>query len=427
MAPKLCELLFRGTRRRVTLPFVSDESSSTWPPRAPYALASRRSFSKLSARAFLAHCAISPPSDPVRRAIAQVSDSYAEQGVAAFPLWLERRDQFRIAAAQFLGAAVESIGFSANTTTAIVTIAQGFPWQPGDHLLLFDGEFPTNVTPWQQAAERYGLKILRLPAHRWLEDPAAANEALERLLSDHPVRLLAISAVQFQNGLRVPLDEIVQIAHRHETQVFCDAIQALGSLPLDVSQTKVDYLAAGSHKWMMGIEGAALLYIAPEHLPKLRPVLAGWLSHEDPVDFLFETDKLRYDRPIRKRADFIESGAQPVIALAALETALNAISTLGVDAIFDHIQGYHDHIEAKLLERGFTSLRGQKGQRSGILALTPPAGWPLQELVQHLGERGITTSAPDGCWRIAPHWPNHLSEIDEVMDAVDSFARNISR
>ena len=53
---------------------------------------------------------------------------------------------------------------------------------------------------------------------------------------------------------------------------FLDAIQGLGVFPLDVHAAGVDFLAADGHKWMLGPEGAGLLFVKHEHLNLLRPL-----------------------------------------------------------------------------------------------------------------------------------------------------------
>jgi selenocysteine lyase/cysteine desulfurase len=141
------------------------------------------------------------------------------------------------------------------------------------------------------------------------------------------------------------------------------------------------------------------------------------------VDFLFAPEQLRYDRPIRRRADFVEAGAYPTTLLAALEAAVTCLTALGTAAIEGHIHAYLDRLEAGLLARGFESLRSaMPEQRSGILGVRPPAALgDLEALNLALGERKVVTTIPDGVLRFAPHWPNPLSEIELVLAVIDEL------
>lgn len=382
------------------------------PPR----LGDRSLFPDLAARSYLAHCAISPVSRPVAEAVSAYVDSYARLGVGAMVRWLERRAVLRGAVARLIGAGADDIALVSNTTTGVIDIAFAIAWKPGDRVVLFDGEFPANVTPWQQAATTFGLEIVRLPLTNFW------SEGLDRLEASlrQGVRLVAVSAVQFQTGLAMPIPAMAALCRRYDAELFVDAIQGVGVVPIDVA-CGVDYLTCGSHKWLLGIEGCAFLYVAPHRVGALVPRLGGWLSHEDPVGFLTGASPLRYDRALRGRADVFEGGASNGAGLAALGAAVELIGQIGVPAVFAHVQRWHDSIEPSLLARGFTSLRSRdRDGRSGILALRAPENVDVQALVKGLASRGVVASAPENNLRFAPSWPNALGEVAIVLDVIDA-------
>ncbi|MDP2309421.1 MAG: aminotransferase class V-fold PLP-dependent enzyme [Pseudomonadota bacterium] len=385
-------------------------------------LGDRSLFPDLAARSYLAHCAISPVSLPVREAVIAYVDSYARLGVVALGRWLDQRAVLRGALATLIGAGADDIALVSNTTTGVIDIAFAIAWRPGDRVVIFEGEFPANVTPWQQAAATFGLTLARLPLTGFglpgEGDPGDGLLRLEACLREG-ARLVAVSAVQFQTGLAMPIPAIAALCRRYDAELFVDAIQGAGVVPIDVS-CGVDYLTCGSHKWLLGIEGSAFLYVAPHRVGALVPRLGGWLSHEDPVGFLFGTSPLRYDRALRARADVFEGGAANGAGLAALGAAVELLARLGIPAVHAHVQRWHDAVEPGLLARGFTSLRSpHPGGRSGILALRAPADIDVQGLVRGLASRGVIVSAPENNLRIAPSWPNALSEVPVVLAAID--------
>lgn len=387
----------------------------------------RALFPRLGPRAYLNHAAISPPSTAVTDAARAVIDDYATRGVGAVLTWVEQRERLRARLAGLIGVQAADIGFVANTSAGVTAAALCFPWQPGDRIALFTGEFPTNVTPWQQAAEAHGLHVDFLPLDGFADGSGDGLARLGAHLQATPTRLVAVSAVQFQTGLRMPLPEMAALCHQHGAQIFVDAIQQIGGVPFDASG--LDYVACGSHKWLMGLEGAGFLYVHPDRVAALRPRVASWLSHaEGGMDFLFAgAGHLRYDRPIRQRADFVEGGISNSVGLAALEASVALLQQLGPEAIFAHIQRYHDALEPALLARGFASERAaDPGARSGTLSVVPPSGVPLGPLAEALGARGVGASTPDGRLRFSPHWPNSLDEIDHVVAALDEALATIS-
>lgn len=375
-------------------------------------LGDRALFPRLAARVYVNHCGISPPSVRVIEAVAAVLEDYATHGVMAHLRWRDQREVLRGRLAGLIGASPGDIAFMPNTTSGVIAVAQCLPWRPGDRVLLFEGEFPTNITPWQQAAAENGLELVWAPPG----DVGRVEEELRR-----GVRLVALSAVQFQTGLRMPWEHISALCEAHGAELFVDGIQALGVVPLDVGA--IDYLACGSHKWLMGIEGAGFLYVAPHRAPTLRPRLAGWLSHEDAARFLLDgPGHLRYDRPLKRTAAVFEGGAQNAAGLAALDAAAQLIEGLGPAAIFDHVQRWHDLLEPAMVARGFTSLRApDHGARSGILSFLPPPGVRVQDLLRGLATQGIAVSIPDGVLRFGPHWPNGHHEPALVVEALDAL------
>lgn len=388
-------------------------------------LGDRFLFPDLSCTAYLAHAAIAPLSTSVLERIGEVSAAYARGGMAGFGEWAPRLGQVRRGLAGLIGASPSEIGFVSNTTHGVIDIAFGLPWNEGDRVLLFEAEFPANVTPWQQAAEEFQLELCwhsLEPFHRSAEEGLAELErALERGL-----RLVAVSAVQYKTGLRMPLPEMAALCHRYEAELFVDAIQAVGATPVDVS-CGVDYLSSGSHKHLMGAEGAGFLYVAERCAAECHPRLAGWLSHEDPIEFLIRDEpKLRYDNPLKSGARAFEIGTSNVLGIAALGASVELLGQLGVGAIHTHVNVYLDALEAGLCARGFASYRAPTpAARSTLLSVATPEGIPPTRLSAEIGKRGVVCNTPDGLVRFSPHWPNHPDEVPDVLDAIDQALAEI--
>jgi selenocysteine lyase/cysteine desulfurase len=218
----------------------------------------------------------------------------------------------------------------------------------------------------------------------------------------------------------MPVAEMARRCAAAGAEILVDAVQAAGAVPLDVAG--VDYLAAGAHKWLMGLLGAGFLYVRPGRAEALVPRTAGWLSHEEATRFLTDgPGHLRRDRPIRRRADLVEIGGASEVSLAALEASLGILESIGVPAIRAHVGSYLDRIEPELVARGFASLRAPEPERrSGILSLEPPPGVGVVALARELQGRGVACAIPDGALRLSPHWPNDVAEVPHVLRAVDA-------
>jgi cysteine desulfurase/selenocysteine lyase len=382
-------------------------------------LGSRALFAELTTSVYANHAGMSPLSVPVSSAIHGAVDAIARLGAAAGWDLLGMREALRPRLAALVNAKPHEIGFVPNTTTGLRAAAFGLPWRAGDRVVCFAGEFPANVTPWQRAAEVHGGEVVMLDVEPYATDEARALDRLEEILLQGRVRAVAVSAVQFQTGLRMPIVAMAERCHAHGAWLVVDAIQACGVVPIDVERDGIDVLACGGHKWLGGAMGLGFVVVR-EHV-ELRPALAGWTSHVDGVDFLLRgSGHLRYDRAIRPRADHLEDGAFALALLPGLAASIEILHALGVSAIFEHVQTWIDALEPELHERGFTSLRSRRSAaRSGILALRPPAGIDVIRLHGALERSGIACATPDGMLRFAPHWANHVAEVVQVVRAVD--------
>src|SRR5205807_4772409 len=128
------------------------------------------------------------------------------------------------------------------------------------------------IYPWMNLASR-GVN-LRLVSSRegriWVEDLARAI--------DGRTRVLTISHVEWSSGFRNDLDALAELCRARWVALFVDAIQGLGPFTLDVQRTPIDFLCADGHKWLLGPEGAGLLYIRRNWIDRLRPLGVGWHS-----------------------------------------------------------------------------------------------------------------------------------------------------
>ena len=162
-------------------------------------LGDRSLFPDLEATAYLAHAAVSPPSTVLHDAVSAHLADYARRGAGAFFTALEQRERLRGKLGALLGASAREIALVPNTTLGVTQLAMGFPWRAGDRVLLFRGEFPANVTPWQRAAALFSLDVAWVDADLARTDPTRFFGEVDAACAKG-VRVVAVSAVQFQTA-----------------------------------------------------------------------------------------------------------------------------------------------------------------------------------------------------------------------------------
>lgn len=393
------------------------------------ALGSRELFPDLKAGAYLAHAAISPASTALTRAVADAVDLVAEGGVASFPVLSAQRERLRESLATLWNVPSRQVTLTPGCTRGMGDLASSLPWKAGDVLVTYRGEFPANVTPWQLAASRFhgAVELRSLPDPL---DPECGPKLLDDLVqalrertNGSSVRWVAISAVQFQTGLRMPLAEMAAICRENGAHLLVDGIQAAGSTPLDLARLRVDAFFVGAHKWLLGLEGVGAAYLSEDLMAELSPLSAGWLSHVDGDHFLFRGEgHLDYNRPLLDTPRVFEGSTMNALGFVALEAGVDVVSAVGVTEIFTHIQRYHDAVEPAFVTRGFESLRAaDPGMRSCLLSFRVPAGLDVPSFASEVRKRGVVVSTPDGLLRLAPHFSNDLGEVALVRDALSEI------
>ncbi len=359
---------------------------------------------------YLDHAAVAPLSGPARQAVLDWSQQATEQGDVCWPQWEQRVEEVRSLAARLVGAQPAEIGLVPNTTTGIGLVAEGFPWQAGDNVLAPANEFPSNQYPWMNLAER-GVQTRRLPVEDGRLDP-------DRILAacDERTRMISVSWVGYATGWRVDVKSLVEKAHQRGIYVFLDAIQGLGVFPLDVRDWGVDFFAADGHKWMLGPEGAGLLYVRLEHLALLRPLCVGWNSVVQAHDFS------RCALDLRPAASRYEGGSSNMVGITALGASLELLASLGLSAnaspVADRILQLTD-FAAERLERIGAQIRSPRddGHRSGILSFELPGADPAAVRRQCLSQ-GIVLSVRHGWIRISPHAYNNEHDLERLVDVL---------
>ena len=127
-----------------------------------------------------------------------------------------------------------------------------------------------------------------------------------------------------------------------------------------------------------------------------------------------------YDAPLKATAAMFEGGNVNAMGCAALEASLDCILSLGVAAIWRHVNALHDRLEPALERRGLKSLRAKDlARRSCTLSLSPASDADLVKLGKGLGERGVACATPDGILRFSPHWHSSPDEIGVIVSAID--------
>ena len=188
-------------------------------------------------------------------------------------------------------------------------LAAALSLNPSRRVILSDsGNFPSDLYMAQglvrMLGDRATLKVV---------DPEQVEAAI-----DDSVAVLMLTEVDYRTGRMHDMAALTQKAHAAGALTVWDLAHSAGAVPVDLAGADADFAVGCTYKYLNGGPGApAFIYVAPRHADIAPPALSGWMGHEAP--FAFDLDY----RP----GGGIESmriGTPPIIALAALDAALDA-------------------------------------------------------------------------------------------------------
>ncbi len=354
---------------------------------------------------YLDHSGVSPLPLPVKSAIETFLSEATQGGAFHYPKWSQQVVEIRRSCARLVHARPEEIAFVKSTSHGLSIVAKGLDWKPGDNVLIYEKEFPSNSYPWLNL-QRKGVVVKIIPSR----DGRIVIDDIEKLI-DSRTRLLSLSSVQYANGFRVDLKNVGGLC-RKKNILFCvDAIQSLGVIPMDVKECSIDFLSADGHKWLLGPEGIGIFYCRKELVERIDPPLLGWKSVQNEFDFDHPDFALKTD------AQRFEEGSMNLLGIFGLGAAIDLLSGVGIGAIEERVLGLGDVIIREAERKGYSLLtpkaRKERGGNITIAGNFDPA-----KTRDDLRGRGIMVNARGGGLRVSPHFYNTEEEIVTLFHAL---------
>lgn len=317
-------------------------------------------------------------------------------------------------AAQLIGVSDSTrVIFTSGATLALNMVMLG-TLRPGDRVLVSPFEHNSVLRPLQRLAQRDGVIIDRCAS---APDGNIDLADYRARLAARP-RLVISTAVSNVTGAIMPWPEMARAA-RAAGALFClDAAQALGTLPLSVTDAPVDFLCASGHKGLPGPPGTGLLYVAPE--ADLEAVICGGTGSQSSLEIQPES-----------YPDRLESGTQNIAGIAGLKTAIEFIQARGVENISRHLAGLTGLARAQLCALPGVTVYGP-ADGHGMVSFTHARLSPsditreldLQDIAVRCGlhcapaAHQALGTYPAGTVRLSFGWSNTEEEIGTAMAVI---------
>jgi selenocysteine lyase/cysteine desulfurase len=332
------------------------------------------------------------------------------------------------ALAELLGARAYNLAVVQNSTVAFAQALSAVDPGPGDTILTSRSDYASNQIMYLSLARRRGVEIIRAPdAPEGGIDP----DAVGKLIGRRRPALVALTWIPTNSGLVQPVEAVGQICRAFDVPYLIDACQAVGQVPIDVTELGCDYLAGTSRKFLRGPRGLGFLYVSDRVLERgahpLLPDMHG-ATWTDDDDFVLTPDARRFESWEFAFALVLGMGAAARYACAVgLETARERSRELAAYA--------RSRLAAlpggRVLDRGpelcaiaTATFEGRHGKdlklalRARHINISSPE---REDAVIDMDEKEVTSAL-----RISPHYYNTVEEIDITIEALHEILKDPS-
>ena len=339
----------------------------------------------------------------------------------------EALESAREVVANFLGGAVDEIVFTKHSTEGLNLLAYSignspvgnrFHLKAGDEIVVSEMEHHANLIPWQQLAKRTGAVL------KWFEvtpDGRLDLSNIDKVISNR-TKIVALTHQSNVLGTINPLKDLVKRTHEVGAIFILDACQSVPHMPVNVAALEIDFLAFSGHK-AVGPTGVGVLWGRAELLADLPPFLFGGSM----IESVTMTDATWAAAP-RK----FEPGVPNMAQIIGLGTALNYLTTIGMQNIHNHEIEITRYALSKLQSIEELRVIGPKemDMRGGAVSFTVGEIHP-HDLGQFLDNSGIAVRTGHHCaWpltrkmgvpattRASFYLYNILDDIDALVDGI---------
>jgi selenocysteine lyase/cysteine desulfurase len=311
---------------------------------------------------------------------------------------LAKADEVRTRYAAMFGAGEDEIAFLSSTTEGENLVVNSLDFKAGDNVVYDDLVYPSTPVIYQRLADTKGVEI-RVVKSR---NGAAPIEDFAKLVNGR-TRLISVAWINNNSGYRHDMKALAALAHANGAYLYSDAVQFMGTGPVDLRAEGVDFCTSGSYKWLMAGFGIATFYVRRELLHRIHPSNVGWRSPNRAEP--------------RTRAKQLEYATPSFGDLYELDAALKYLQRIGLDRIETHSQALARRFRNGLAERKM-QIATPENNRSPIVSfyIRKPQADAAKILEAARVKVSLQEVAPLTRVRVGIAFFNNEADVDRMLD-----------
>lgn len=320
------------------------------------------------------------------------------------------KERTRDLLAAFLRVTPEEILITRNTSEANNWVSNGLDLGPGDEVLIFSDNHPSNNQAWKAKGERFGYTVREVPQVNPHPGPEYYLEAFERAITPS-TRVMTFMHLSNTAGDLFPARGLCALAREHGVLSLVDGAQSFGLLDVDLSDIRPDFFSGSAHKWPCGPKETGVLYVNREVHDRFWPSMYSAYTGRRGLSRTHEGMGQRDTPALRAFGTQIEF--LTAIGQAEIEARSRALATQLVEEL-SALDGVHM----------WTS--DDAARRAAVVTFRPGELEPSR-VVAALEEDGIVAAARSGSdrpgIRFSPHFYNMEVDVERAVDAIGRYLR----
>jgi cysteine desulfurase/selenocysteine lyase len=277
------------------------------------------------------------------------------------------------------------IVFTKGATEAINLVAASYgrlALAPGDEIVLTALEHHSNIVPWQLIRDQAGATIKVVPI---AADGSVSIDAFTKVIGPR-TKIVALAHVSNVLGTVLPVEHIVELAHKVGAKVLVDGCQGIVHEPVDVQAMGCDFYAFSGHK-LYGPNGIGVLWARGELLDAMPPYQGG--------GEMIATVSFERSTWAEAPAKF-EAGTPPIVPAIGLGAAVDYLTALDRAAVAAHERDLLSYAMAELARVPGVRLIGTAQHKAAVQSFVMEGAHP-HDLATVLDRQGVCVRAGHHC------------------------------
>ena len=353
-----------------------------------------------------------PASRPVLEALKRESDSVDRDPSGQNRARLSgEKENTRKALADFLRVTPEEIVITRNTSEANNMVSSGIDLKPGDEVVVFHDNHPSNLVAWQEKAKRWGFTVVEIEQKNPHPGMEYYVDAYTRAITAK-TKIVTMTHLTSSVGDLFPAKEICRVARERGVLSHLDGAQSFGLLDVNLSDIQPDFYSGSAHKWPCGARECGVLYINARAHKQIWPSIYSAYPGAVGISKTFESFGQRDEATMIALREALQF--QTKVGRAAIEQRSRSLAQ-------QLIAGLSKLPEVKVWTSPNPALNGAVVSFLPGSLNPPRLGQALYEKDKlGLAGRGL---GDRGGLRASPHFYNTPEEVDRLVSALSRYLK----